>query len=514
MAQQLSQQSLFNRCYVQLTGKPVPLKHPMMANVIQGKISAVEACTEILKKAQLGTNGEVTNKSDNEGIEVLNNFYSFHRTWFSTNNLDTVSGYSSSEQNGTIDLYDATEPALALTFSMFGNNQKYSDTLNRTMGVRAIRIEDDTIKTRQKWVAANPGRMLNNNAAMEQSPFTFRDATPLKTVVARNFNKHISTKANPPIISVGTLVGIRPTTETFTIPNISLMPLGGDTLNDKGNLTPNLNFTYDMFKTFGGGVLGTPIYLMQNYGHPMNMQFNGGNKVPRRWSQQNMQSFLCASLPALREADIIKFLDTKSEFPFRNSTSCLMCHSTLDPMAYTARNITIGATDYLLPNLDGDVTRDANGNRISPPKAYVRSAVAITSYKAVADSVSGWPSAVVPNFHTQKPSGVLRFRSFSGELIEKPVANITGLGKAMSETDDYYQCAAKRYFEFMTGIEVPLYDRTNPKNAELNKALSQQAIDDRNFVEDLAVNLRNSQSVTALIEAIIKSPYYSKENFR
>lgn len=514
VAQELSQQSLFNRCYVHLTGQAVPLGHALMAEVKSGKKTALAACSQILRKAQLSATGQLTNTADAEAKAVLNNFYSFHRTWFPSNFLDTISGYSSGEHNGTVDIYDATEPALSLTYSMFGAGQKYSDTLTRSTGVRAIRVENAAVKTRQGWVASHPGRFLSNNVNMQNSPFTFRDPTPKVTAISRNINKHISVLANNmPVLTVGDLVGVRPTTESFIVPNISLKP-SGDRNTDKGVMATGLNYTYDFFKTQGGGVLGSPIYMLQYYGHGFNMKFNGSNKVARRWSQQNMQSFLCASLPALRESDIASFIDTKSVYAFRNSGSCVMCHATLDPMAYTARNVTMGAFDIIRPNQNGDVTMDANGVAIQPPAFFVRNALAITTYQPSKASITGWPSADVADFHLQQPSGRLYFRSATGALVDRSVANIAGLGKAMSETEDYYLCAAKRYFEFMTGIQVPLYDRTDPRNAELNQALSKEAITDRLFVEDLAKGLRSSQSVIQMVEDIMKSPYYSRENYR
>ncbi|MNL24061.1 hypothetical protein D3C87_1454840 [compost metagenome] len=183
-------------------------------------------------------------------------------------------------------------------------------------------------------------------------------------------------------------------------------------------------------------------------------------------------------------------------------------------MAYTARNVTVGAFDIIRPNQNGDVTMDANGVAIQPPAFFARNAVAITTYQPSKASITGWPSADVADFHLQQPSGRLYFRSATGALVDRSVANIAGLGKAMSETEDYYLCAAKRYFEFMTGIQVPLYDRTDPRNAELNQALSKEAIADRVFVEDLAKGLRSSQSVIQMVEDIMKSPYYSRENYR
>ncbi|MNK19499.1 hypothetical protein D3C87_377210 [compost metagenome] len=512
LAQELSPQSLFNRCYIQLTGTPVPLGHALMADVKSGKISALNACNSILRKGLLSSSGTLS-VNDKEGKAVLNNFYTFHRTWFPVNNFDSIGGYSASEENGTMDIYDATEPALSVTYSVFGAGQKYSDTLTRTTGIRALRVEDVSVKTRLKYTnLPNPGRMLSTNVNMSKSPFTFRSVSPGNTVTNRNIHKHISEKAAMPVLDVGDLVGVRPATETFIVPNISLAPLGAKP-SDKGNLTANLNYSYDFFKNHGGGVMGSPIYLMQYYGHGMNMKFNGASKVARRWSQQNMETFLCANLPALRESDVAKFVDTKSSLAFRNSASCVMCHATLDPMAYTTRNFTIGATDYLRPTQDGDNVI-VDGVRVNAPAAFARNSMAITTYAAVKPSVSGWPSESVADFHLQQPTGRLYFRSVQGALVDTPVSNLAGLGAAMVETDDYYLCAAKRYFEFMTGIQVPLYDRTDPKNSDLNKALTAEAGRDRMYVEELASTLRQTGSVVDVVEKIMSSPYFRQENYR
>ncbi|MNS67035.1 hypothetical protein D3C72_1002700 [compost metagenome] len=378
--------------------------------------------------------------------------------------------------------------------------------------MRAVRTEDSAVVKKYGWKTTNPARVLFNFEQMGGSDFSFRSPIPGITAVSRNIHKHISIRLQVPNIQVGDLVGITPNKFSFTVPNISLKP-NLDATSDKGNSVPDLNYSYDLFKNHGGGVIGSPIYLMQYYGHGFNTQFNGQNKVARRWSQQNMESFLCASLPALRESDVQKMV-VSSTAAFRSSSSCVMCHATLDPMAYTARNFTTGAFDFQRVTQNGDVTVDANGKRIPPPAAYLRNAVAITTYKATTASVAGWPSEPVANFHKQTPTGRLFYRSATGALVDKSVTGIAGLGKAMSETDDYYLCAAKRYFEFMTGIHVPLYDRTDPRNAGLNQVLSKEAIADRLYVEDLAKELRASGSVVQMIEDIISSDYYSKENFR
>lgn len=84
----------------------------------------------------------------------------------------------------------------------------------------------------------------------------------------------------------------------------------------------------------------------------------------------------------------------------------------------------------------------------------------------------------------------------------------------MTETKDYYYCAAKRYFEFFTGIDVALYDQTNPANAEVNRRLSDENKEDRKFVEALGDKLESSQSVREIVKDIMGSKYYRSVNYR
>ncbi|MEK2646013.1 hypothetical protein [Bdellovibrio sp. BCCA] len=493
--QTLSEVGLFNRCYSHLTGKPVPLGNGTMAQIRAGKMRALDACNALLDKAELDPTGPLYNRNDGEARSILNNFYNFHRSWFSANTVDQIQEYSAELSRGTIDIYDTTEPGLALTRAMFARNAKYSDVLTLSTGVHAQREENMAVKNMIGWNVNFPGRLMyGNNGGFDQNLFNFRSYTG-------GFNGNSDTTnsmfVNLPKIEVGELVGIRLTGENANIPNVSLHPLGDD---KRGNDQPGLNYSFDLFKTFGGGVLGTPIYFMLNYGHGRGVEANGSTKVPRRWSQTNMNSFLCAELPALRESDIKQYVVGNSSAPFRNSASCVMCHATLDPMAYTARNLVVANSDYFVMS---------QGSRTNS-----KTALHVTSYRPEFPSVGGWPSEPVANFHRQTPTGRLFFRSMTGELVDKPVSNIAGLGAAMTQTKDYYYCAAKRYFEFFTGIQVALYDRTNPANAEVNRKLSQEAMDDRKFIESLGEELQKTQSVRLLIKDIMASKYYRSVNYR
>lgn len=497
-AQSLSEVGFYNRCYSHLTGKPVPLGNATMAQIRAGKMKALDACNTLLDKAVLDPNGPLINRNDAEARAVLNNFYDFHRTWFPTNNVEQIQEYSEEMSRGTMDIYDSTEPSLALTRAMFAQNSKYVDVLTLGRGFHAQREENQAVKNMIGWNVTFPARRLyGNNAGFDQNLFNFRSITEgfIQNDIAQGV-PYTSTFINLPKIEVGELVGIRIAGESANIPNVSLHPLGDD---KRGSDQPGLNYSFDLFQTYGGGVLGMPIYFMLNYGHGRGLEANGSTKVPRRWSQTNMNTFLCADLPALRESDVKQFLVGNSSAPFRNSNSCIMCHATLDPMAYTARNLVIGNSDYQA--LNGSLEQ-------------AKSALHLVSYRAELPSVSGWPSEPVANFHRQVPTGRLYFRSMTGELVDKPLNGIDSLGAAMTQTKDYYYCAAKRYFEFFTGIQVPLYDRMNPANAEVNRKLSDEAVADRLFVEGLGEDLSKSQSVRSLVKQIMASKYYRQVNYR
>ena len=305
-----------------------------------------------------------------------------------------------------------------------------------------------------------------------------------------------------PLIQLGDLVGIAPTTNSVILKNLELRPVGGDASSWVGHKQPDLNFEYDFFKHRGGGILGTSSFYLMNNGHSLGQKANGAAKLPRRWIQSAMESLLCTSFPSLRENDIRQFVKTNSSTPFRNATSCVQCHATLDQAATTARNIVVGSTDYT-----SLIKKDAAG----VDQDYLnKHPLVVTDYKVKKPPSSEWLSEPDETFHLQSPTGELYFRSFSGALVSKRVSNISDLGRVMEETDDFYTCAAKRYFKYFTGIDVSLFDKTNPVNSSLIRSLSPLDHEYRAFVESLGTDLKQNQSLFDLIKKIISSPYYLK----
>jgi hypothetical protein len=85
----------------------------------------------------------------------------------------------------------------------------------------------------------------------------------------------------------------------------------------------------------------------------------------------------------------------------------------------------------------------------------------------------------------------------------------------LTQTNDFYQCAAKRYFQHFTGINVKLYDRGDSRYAQVGASIGPREARMRQFIEKLGSDLRAdpNQSTYRIIEKIIESSYYRDLNF-
>lgn len=491
-AKEISAIDFYRRCTIHLTGQPISITSDEYKKIKSGNLDPLQACYQLLNQASLGADG-LLQKDTKVGRQILKTFLNFHRTWFSSNTLEQIQDYNEEIARGTVDAYDPNEPALALTYSLVDFKRKFSDVLTDDHGLLAIREEDEKVKNLLKYKVKSPSRRFYGNGIADDAKTSFRNKDS-EWINNANLRKPESLVVMP-FIQVGDLVGIRHNEQAFNVPNVDLQPLGR---SRPGHLEVDLKYSFNFYQTQGGGVLGSPVFILMNFGHPLGLKANGSTKLPRRWIRNAMESFLCVNFPVLREKDIKTFYKQTSTAPFRTGNSCLQCHATLDQAATTARNVTLGATDYFAFD-EG---------------FFNKYPLIVTSYNSTQDPISEWSSEPVKNFHLQKPTGKLYFRTFSGELIEQPVQNISDLGKSITEIDDFYTCAAKRYFEYFTGINVPLYDRTDPVNAGLNKSLKSEDISYRLFIEKLGGELKNTQSLSQLIKSILNSDYYKQIDYR
>ncbi|NUM57624.1 MAG: hypothetical protein HUU56_03285 [Bdellovibrionaceae bacterium] len=473
-----------------------------MTKIKTGHLDPVTACLDLLEEASLDSNGMIKDYalgSKSVGQKVLQTFHDFHRTWFSANTLEQIQDYSEELNKGSTDIYDPNEQAYYITNALFSGAQKYSDILKGVKRFKGIRKENVDLNRRIGlfWNFSFPSRVkYGDSSSLEQNLVAFRSMN--KAFDTNSDNRGDEDFSFAPKLQIGELIGIKENTDSFVFKNLSLEPLGADR---PGNKESQLNYQFDLKESFGGGVLGLPSYFMMNMGHTRGIKFNGTTKLPRRWIKAAFETFMCSSFPTLRESDIRALINVNSETPFRRSSSCVQCHATLDQAASVARNLTTGSSDYFVT----DKGRFAN---------YAKHPIVITKYNSSKKLKSEWVDKVDSEFHISASGGKLYTRSTSGELISRELQSIEELGLAMSQTIDFYNCAAKRYFEFFTGIQVPLYDRKDPRNEELNKALTEEHLKNREFVESLGRNLQHTQSLKNLVQKIMKSKFYLSENYR
>ena len=490
----LSETAIYARCFGMLAQRVIPSSDPHLAQIKAGQKSGVQACISLLERAKLQTNGMLPDPNDTIGRAVLNTFYDFHRSWFSNNRIEQAAVLEF--HNTSVDVYDFSEGALAITKNLFGAKERYSDILVGTTPPRATRIRDLAAESSAHGYDANrlsqvgfPSRVYLEFPGFPRHEIKFFPPLPVDYLVG-NYAPY-----KP--VQIGELVGIQPNVERVLVPNARLNSyVPGDPIY--AAQTPGLETGFNLYEGLGGGILGYPSHVILNLGYPMNTRFDGAQKVPRRWSETAIKTFMCRQLPALREQDIVGFFDGQSPVAFRKGTTCLMCHATMDQMAYVARNIiTMSSHDSAS---DSDIS--------------VRRIPVVGRWTASQPPAQGWSSGPVPDFHRQEPSGRFMLRSVTGELIDRPVRRIAGVGEAIAQTEDFYRCAVKRYFEFLTGIQVPFYDRTDPRNEELNRSLTKENIADLRFIEKLASELKTTQSLFQMTSRILESEYFKSTNYR
>jgi hypothetical protein len=434
----LSPAELFNRCYTHLTGLHLSLTHPLRAAVVAGTISPVDACMQVLAEANLGSAGTVASTktvgSVNESLAVLRAFSDFHHTL--TENPDIENSVpESADYRMTRLFFDEGEFGLHFTRALFTPGVHVSDIVKLPVGLEALRDQGSEPSVTSKVAA---------------TPFTI----------------------TMPTVQIGKFLGVR------------LMTANAE----KTALTKTFGgHTYVIHHSDGGGVIGTPAYLLSNFGRALDETMNGGTKMPRRLARAIYKDLLCRDIPVIRSADATPFVQTNptaSTPPFRTGNACMQCHASIDPMAGTARNFSY-RVDYHNP----DTTNSVH---------LFKFPATLSAENGVVDSD--------PDFYKRPSNGRLFFRSYDGTLVDRAVSSIADLGSAIADTNDFYACVASRYYKFFTGITANLQDIGDPGIP----AMTSGDLFYRNEVIRLGQDLKTSQNLQSLIREILSSDVYQR----
>jgi hypothetical protein len=448
----LNEVALFERCFLQITSSRISHSDPLFLQVKAGAKTAVNACLETMDRAKLVANGNQTIaiESDVRAKAVLSTFHRLHSSWFTSKDFPLINqdGYNGDEKN----LFDSTTPALYFTRALFRPATEARTAVTGSLNLRAYRTTLDPI------AGAESGN--------SKSDYVF----------------------DPPVAfaPTGELIGVQET--------------GSMILNYAARKQPKPipAGSLDLFRNIGGGLLGTNAYLLLNTASMAtdeDFKSDGGVVIHRRWGKAVFDNLFCREIPVVRESDAVRFVEVKSSIPFRNSSACVKCHASQDRVASVVRNMNIFGL--------GKGTR-------TPPGTTARGGQFPAFYDVTQGAEATWPTEPDPVYYQRPPNGVLFLRSFSGDLIERPVTSVADLGQKISETDDYYVCLAKRYYSYFTGINVNNGDLGDPYRSQVMTAGDTAH---RNVVIDLGKKLKAHQSLRQLISDILNLNDYRKTDF-
>lgn len=437
----LSNIAIYNRCYAQLTQQRAIPSNSQLNAVIAGNKDPIQACIETLKSAQLSQSGrdyKISNTNSSEAKSVLHTMHNLHASWFAVKDFVTIE--SGLRRISLMDQFDASSPALYFTQALFHTGTEFRTIATSNQNLRPIRTN------------MNPSTGVRTK--MSKSVYVYN------TVFA----------------PVGDLLGTQAT---------ELYPVSYNYTNLRKD---NYQGSFNLGETWGGGIIGSQPYLLQNVNQLDDFESNGTTIVPRKWSRSIFTDLMCRNLPVIRISDAGPFVNNKSEVAFRISSTCVQCHASMDRMAANIRGFTYGRVGH----------EDFWGG--SYPK-----------FKAVTmPQESAWPIKEDKEYSKRPQKGVLYYRTHDGRLINQNTNGVKDLGAKISAQDEMYVCAAKRYYEYFTGISVNVDDIADPGNtANLNAT----AVTHRNLVIGLGKRLKTHQNPLKLIEEILKLPHYKLSDY-
>lgn len=487
----LSEKEILARCYAQLTGQRLPLSDPMWGQATNQKGSGAAACVSLLSQVQLDANGLLTQPNNPVHRRVLKQFHDFHRDWFPQH-----WSYSNSFPDayyGTVDIYDGAEPSMFITQSLFAAQAvPYANVLRGYRSLGAIR--DSNSVTAEAHGGSGVLRATRAYVGDVGPDGDLPAGIFTAAAVSLQDGAGAFTSVGAPLLQIGQLIGIQTLGADTSTPIIwtkSFSPQAA--VNAPGLMVPQ-NF----HQSYGGGALGSAPYLMMHLGKDFNYVADGAVGLPRRAMMTAFNTFMCLSGPFSRSTDVTQFLANTADpnaAPFRRNVACLRCHATMDHAALTLRNLTLGSTGNI-------------------PAKLSRIPAMIVSWAADAGAAPQlWSPDPSPNFNRTLPVGRVFYRSFTGNLVDQTVQNLDGLGMVLSSTDDYYTCAASRYFTYFTGISVPLMDPYDPLNQSSISVMKPADKEYLNYVIGLGKELKATGSLKTLAQHIIKSDYYKLSGF-
>lgn len=486
-ADQMTPSEIYARCYAKLLRKPAPSNNSILVSLRSGSITDAEnACVNLLNKVSLNPKtGLIENPNDPEARSILTTLQLLHNSWFFSNSLAIMNAVAEVKLISDID-----EPSLYWTRALLLNGARADSVLTYDKSLKAIRIRPDESNTTN--FQARPffnylidGGTKNGTIGVNARDPLFRIQfiKDIKLDRLDGDNYSFIDVPDDQLTHFGDMVGVKDQ-QPLTIERI-IPPLNNLKMDDPSK-PPNSNI--DLHAHFGGGVLGSTIYQMKNTGLLVNQLPNSYTSIDRRFASRVFQDLLCYQLPVLDSEDVEIIKDPSgTSFAFHQNKSCMQCHATIDEFAMIQKNMTWvesspAAIIFKKPSIGAEV---------------------VTRFKLPVDKSS-------KVFALQDPVGELNFKTFNKTKVHiQNIRNLASVGSEFAKLDDFYTCAAKRYYKYFTGIDVPL-----AKDAETS--LNAVEIAHLVAVRKLGLQLKEdpNQKLKNVIISIFKSPVFQSRGYK
>ncbi len=426
-----------------MAGIRPPANDPRIGQIKAG-LSGADACIQLLDEAALSASTNKVNTSNPVALAIVKKMHEVHRGFFTVKNFYTAFGVDNTPL--LIDMYD---PANYFS-KILHSNLDIAQLVEGTTYYKALR-------TNSSRTSAFPTGYfrLQSGTAMYYQQLTFAQ------YAGGNYTPSV-------LIQEGRLDGFADASGTINNYVYANMPPNGI---PAGNFT-SLNINHYA----GGGILGTQSFRLAN-GTKFGTLSDGGIYVQRRLAANVFKDLLCRDLPSLRTEDIAaNEVSASSALPYRTSVSCNQCHKSMDSMAANFRNFVGRSSTFL----------DTKYTFMAPH----------SSTNSGANSV--YPLVAEYAFHQKPPIGKLAFRSYDGTLVSVDTTNVADLGAKIADTNDFYVCMAKKYYQYFTGINANLSD------PGLYSVPAGEAAH-RTAVINMGTNLKSNQKLKELFRAIFNS---------
>lgn len=459
---------LYKRCYIRMV-RQVPVESDSLLLAVKaGTKKPEDACVELFDRAQFTTAGVLKNRTNPEAQAILKTFHNLHASWFQSKTYSaTVASYI---------IHDLEEPPLYFTRAAFLPNTNISTVLTHNTGLMGVRDQKNPINPflAQRLMTYPAGFPFSSetNLIISYTHITYDSAT--KKFVSAGV-KPLVRNSNQ-IVMTGDLVGVQAALSVRFPSFRSVSNASADVIE---SVLKNMT-NFDANGHFGGGVIGSQGFLLNNTNLNANQLPNEYALINRRLTTRVFEDLLCHQLPTLTDADIAAEVLPKSSHTFQQTSSCMRCHSSIDGMGYGFRNMV---------NVVSSANPTETGQQVGLP---IQSFTALT------------PVSGATTFAVTTPEGRLHYRELvSGVKRDSKFTSLAQLGSVLASHSDLYTCAAKRYYQFFTGVNVDLSKAATDK---LDKFHQDQVI-------ALGKSLKTSQKVRSLLKEIFSSQAFQQRDY-